>query len=530
MLSVSNSLPVSNYSVKVVSEANGSIFNPQTNSRVRLTLPSSLGMVDMHSSFLQFKYRVVPPAISQEATPADRRDCYNMVMSNDQGVEQIIKNLRVSIDNKPVEEIQNYNVLHKFKKDYSEDNAQKSLDSIFDKSIQKDGTSSGYYCRTLTNATPLATYNEPQKHIIKLGCSGVLSLPVGLPILATGKVDIEFELEDANRVLACATAHTDLLCEDGQTSAGGIFTTVDVSFTDGTTRYDAHGFTNAADCPFAVGNTVRVRGDVTGGNALDFRRLVTGVADVGGRVRITFADSDAGGANNAAITNVNVSALIGIDDATGAPRASQYSYEVSEVEYVVRSIEMPPPYLGSLQKRIQQNSFEMDIPTYTSYIDTLQAGIQKQTINVPAFSSRVKSVLSVPITANQAGFRFNRAGVLDNIRNFQAQIGTRREPNRAIDMTNTSGTLHAYPSQEYLHELKKVLTANNIGLRSLREHERNFVMCRSLSSMGGSEDLSDKGFRFDVEYSQNPLAKNVFSFVYHLKRLTITPAGLEIMG
>ena len=193
MLSVSNSLPVSNYSVKVVSEANGSIFNPQTNSRVRLTLPSSLGMVDMHSSFLQFKYRVVPPAISQEATPADRRDCYNMVMSNDQGVEQIIKNLRVSIDNKPVEEIQNYNVLHKFKKDYSEDNAQKSLDSIFDKSIQKDGTSSGYYCRTLTNATPLATYNEPQKHIIKLGCSGVLSLPVGLPILATGKVDIEFE-------------------------------------------------------------------------------------------------------------------------------------------------------------------------------------------------------------------------------------------------------------------------------------------------------------------------------------------------
>ena len=55
MLSVSNSLPVSNYSVKVVSEANGSIFNPQTNSRVRLTLPSSLGMVDMHSSYLQFK-------------------------------------------------------------------------------------------------------------------------------------------------------------------------------------------------------------------------------------------------------------------------------------------------------------------------------------------------------------------------------------------------------------------------------------------------------------------------------------------
>ena len=534
MLSVSNSLPVSNYSVKVVSEANGSVFNPQTNSRVRLTLPSSLGMVDMHSSYLQFKLRVVPPVSSQAAAAGDRRDCYNMVMSNDQGAEQIIKNLRVSIDNKPVEEIQNYNVLHKFKKDYSEDNAQKTLDSVFDKSIQKnDG--SGYYCRSLVNGTPLATYNQPQKHIVKLGCSGVLSLPVGLPVLATGKVDIEFELEDADRVLACATQHRDLVCDNGVTTGAGIFTSVDITPTDGGTRYDRLGFSSVDinTCPFAVGNTIRVVGNVAGGNNLDFHRLVTAVAIQGGKVRVTFADSPAGGAAGAAITGILLTAVIGRGvngDNVGALNATQYSYEVSEVEYVVRSIEMPPPYLGSLQKRIQQNSFEMDIPTYTSYIDTIQPAITKQTINVPAFSSRVKSVLSVPLLSAQVPYEFNRNGQLDGIRSFQAQIGTRREPNRAIEMSNTSSTIHRYASQEYLHELKKVLTANGIGLRSLKQHATNFVMCRSLSSMGGSEDLSDKGFRFDVEYNSNPSAKNVFSYVYHLKRLTITPAGLEIMG
>ena len=96
-------------------------------------------------------------------------------------------------------------------------------------------------------------------------------------------------------------------------------------------------------------------------------------------------------------------------------------------------------------------------------------------------------------------------------------------------MTNTANTQHAYASQEYLHELKKLLKANGIGLRSLREHRDNFVLCRSLSAMGGSEDLSSKGFRYDIEYSQNPVAKNMFSFVYHLKRIEITPSGLVIM-
>lgn len=530
MLSVSNSLPVSNYSVKVVSEANGSVFNPATNSRVRLTLPSSLGMVDMHSSYLQFKFRVVPPAISQVAVAADRRDCYNMVLSNKQGIEQVIKNLRVSIDNKPVEEIQNYNVLHKFKKDFSEDNAQQTLDSTFDRAIQRTGNGGlGYFCRTLTNGTPLATYNQPLKHIAKLGCSGVLSLPVGLPVLATGKVDIEIELEDADKVLECASSHVDLTCEDGVTTAAGIFTTVDLSYTDGTTRYDNLGFSSSADCPFAVGNTIRIRASVAGGNTLDFRRLVTAVTDIGSVVRVTFDDSDAGGANAAAITGINISALIGVDVANNV-RASQYSYEISEVDYVVRSIEMPPPYLQSLQKRIQQNSFQMDVPTYSSYIDTIQSAIPKQTINIPAFSSRVKSVLSIPITSAQGRFRFNRSGQHDNIRNFQAQIGTRREPNRAIDMTNTTTPTQQYASQEYLHELKKLLASNGIGLRSLRKHRENFVMCRSLSAMGGSEDLSSKGFRYDLEYTAGPaVAKNVYSFVYHTKRLEITPAGLEIM-
>ena len=172
----------------------------------------------------------------------------------------------------------------------------------------------------------------------------------------------------------------------------------------------------------------------------------------------------------------------------------------------------------------------MDIPTYSSYLGTLQAAINRQTINIPTFSSRVKSVLSVPVQAAQLDYGHSRRGALDNIRNYQAQIGSRREPSRAVDLTNTTLSTSQYASQEYLHELKKLLHANGVGVRSLRFHRENFAMCRSLSAMGGSEDLSDKGFRYDIEYNAAPTAKNVFSFVYHLKRIMVTPAGLQVMG
>ena len=43
MLSVSNSLPVSNYATSVVSLASGSVFKPKSNSKIRIEPPSQFG-------------------------------------------------------------------------------------------------------------------------------------------------------------------------------------------------------------------------------------------------------------------------------------------------------------------------------------------------------------------------------------------------------------------------------------------------------------------------------------------------------
>lgn len=532
MLSVSNSLPVSNYATSVVSLASGTTFKPKSNGKIRIDLPASLGMIDFHSSYLQFKLKVVPPPLSQDGTAANRRDVYNMNFSNDMGVEQVVRDLRVLVDNKPVEEIQNYNVLSQFKQSFTDDNAKKCLDATFNHSqLGRDTTiNHGFFNHSYNASTPAVSYDGVGlKQICKLECSGVLSLPVGFPVLATGKVGIEINLEDADKVLKPYGEVGSVACEDGVTSAGGALGVFDISLVNGN-NYDGYKWSDNTNCPYAIGNTVRVRATSANGTTVNVLRLVTAVAMNANNIRVTVADVFGGAGGNAqAVTGITLKPEVGIDE-NGATRAVQYDYEISEVEYIVRSIDMPPPYLQSLQKRIQADAFQMDIPTYSSYLDNIQSGMRQQSITIPCYSSRVKTVVSIPVRSSSNPYHYLRNGVIDGLRNFQAQIGTRREPSRPVDLTNTTVSNAQYCSQEYLHELKKVFKANGDGVRTLKKWRGNFAFPRSLSAMGGSEDLSDKGFRYNIEYNQDPEAKNVYTFVYHTKRLQITPSGLQIFS
>ena len=82
-----------------------------------------------------------------------------------------------------------------------------------------------------------------------------------------------------------------------------------------------------------------------------------------------------------------------------------------------------------------------------------------------------------------------------------------------------------------MEELTKTLNAVGIGERSLARWRDNFVFGRRLGAMGGSEDLSEKGFRWEITYNTNTnSAKNVYNFVSMVKRLQIVPTGVNIFG
>ena len=79
--------------------------------------------------------------------------------------------------------------------------------------------------------------------------------------------------------------------------------------------------------------------------------------------------------------------------------------------------------------------------------------------------------------------------------------------------------------------MTKSLEASGLKERSLVNWRKSFVFGRSLSYAGGSEDLTDKGFRWEIQYNTNSnSAKLCYNYVHSIKRLQIVPTGVNIFG
>ena len=528
MLKVSNSLPIANYSQVVISDNSGATFKPKTNSRIRINLPSTLGMVDFHSSHIQFDLKVVP-----HAGFGTTNNTFMVGFGNRQGATQVVRDLMIRVDGKPLETITNYNILDKVRKDFANDLTKNNIESVFSHGTLATENPSNFVQTWDTTSGTYAYNNVAQKQQISLDLSGMLSLKTGFPIVASGDVEIEIILEDSENVLEQKQSLEGVACADINAGADGSLPAIII--TDIAGANTGYGLTTS---PFAIGNIVKIVG-LQGGVAFtrylkiggNTTTIVATVSVALGAVATTFDD-------NGVLTELVMTPIFNVADpanATTAPVAKtteEWSYEVSNVEYVVRSIEMPPPYLNALQKRIQGEGLVMDCPTYTMYLANLNENVGRQSLLVPCYSSRVKGIVSVPIASNQTNYEYDRQGKIDGCANFQAKIGSRVEPQRPVDLTNWTGdTTHQYHSQEYIQELTKTLVATGIGERSLVNWRDNFIFPRSLSAMGGSEDLSEKAFRWEVQYLTNVVEpKNVYNFVNMVRRIQIVPTGVMIFG
>ena len=529
MLKVSNSIPISNYSQVVISDNAGATFKPKTNSRVRLNLPSSLGMIDFHSSYIQLNTQTIANATHLTT------NTYKMGWGNRQGVNQIIRDLIIRVDGRALETITNYNVLDKAQRDYANDLTLNNLESTWTHAtLQPDNPS--YSCTDWdTSQTPnVCNFNNiSTKNQLQLDLSGLLSMKTGFPIVAAGNVEIEFILEDAENCLVPLHNMNALSIENVVSSATGTIT--DIVLAD---AFGVHGFT-AGDNPYVAGNVMGFQGK-NGGNTTTryFRVGAETSVTAGEKINIPSGDFIAGFLpNSLTYTDCTITPMFNttwVSDSVGptAITSGQWNYEVSNVEFVARAIEMPPPYVSALQKRIQGEGMILDCPTYSMYLSNIQQNLIKQSLLVPCYGSRVKGVVSVPVASVQTPYRFDRNGKVDGLREYQAKIGSRVEPQRPVDLSNwTLDTTHQYHAQEHIQELTKTLSAVGIGERSLTRWRDNFLITRRLGAMGGSEDLSEKGFRWEIQYNTNTnSAKNAYNFVSMVRRIQILPTGVSIFG
>jgi len=552
------SLPVANYSTRIISDAAGSVFDPQNNSRVRINIPPSVAMVDPFNSYIQCDMKVNAPAEAGGA--ASGVNTFKMALSNSCGAEQIMRNIRITMDQRGVETVQNANVLEQFRRAYETDVATKGIDSVFSHGSDYVSQNPTPFVEAYdAEAGTMTMNNIATTQVLRPKTSGLLTSKTGLPLFLTGAMAIEWDLETSANVLEpvgsgiASSVPVDNITSSAGGEIGGATELLEVTLQQATDpKYAGYswGSTNAevlAGNPFAVGNVVIVtlENATLGAGTQTFYRRVNALTINGGNGKLQIQlDTAIGGLGNAvACTNLTIQAPLGYSGVSGVGGSTDkgaltastqaYTYEISNVAYVARVIELPPAYRAGAARRVAQDGgFQMDVISWSNYVNNVLENVSVQSHLVPSYLSRVRSVISIPVAAAQTDYESDRGGAVGNVATYQSVIGNRREPQRPVSITNwTSDTVRQFPAQEHLAELVKALSAAGIDCKSLRAFRENFAMARSLSYQGSSESLMDRGYRVEMTHTSNVVsAKTLQTFVCFIRRLAVTlEQGLMVM-
>tara|TARA_R110000824_G_scaffold198522_6_gene382543 strand:+ start:6402 stop:8069 length:1668 start_codon:yes stop_codon:yes gene_type:complete len=554
MLRVSTDMPVSNYSVVIPAE-NGVSF--KENNVIRFRIPQQLGFIDCYTSYLQFDLTL-------------RNNTMKGRLASDSKGNSVIRMLRIMADGHVLEEIDNFNVLADLHSNYGYDLGELEL-----RDVMEGGSGNSSFADGLNNATALTDTSVNNKNVkvcLPLNLSGILGSKQALPLVAMGDVELEITLEEDERAICGIQRQFLSSTYAGQVLANGVpLTNITLlANRQGGTPFGATAARNAEyetdweqsvdfvagavgdDCPWIVGQRIAIlRNDGTAIAALAdvpitaISYAVPGGGFLDGGIRLTFAGIDpAITATEAFIVKV----VKGTSNSTLA-----LSYEVNMPEYVARVVVPPSDYMADLQAQIVNEGYAVDIHTWTTYrehnVSRPAGSASADTIEVPCYGSRAKAVLCVPVSSTNpknldnasaviaSGGKFDFKGVFNNFKDYQFQIGEKRVPTRRVSCVPTNYR-QEFVSQEQLTELTKALRASGIGVHNLRNYKKDFVIGRSLSAYGGTTDLRMKGLRLyvdgagvnpDTGVNQTIAEINWYNFVANVKRMVITPAGLEIL-
>ena len=459
---------------------------------------------------------------------------------------------------------------------------------------------------------PVANGVKKVKMVVPLSCCGLFSNLEVVPLMALGdNLDVEIRFAPNSEVVKLYNRQASTI--NGEEGNVGDFKTIipvtaktfvdDENIITGTAGANAtyeltmpyKGFSSAGDIPIQVGECVQlltaigVQGAGTPDGTSGDTALVTDNGGVGGDTNLTgvvkvvsiarlatsavvdnpnqlvlkIATTDAADTllANGAATVIALKKVRPTNHAGGqfpaeiAPTITKIQY--SNVELFMQKVMPPAAYVAQLQKQLASpGGFQMDIHTWTTYKSTLLQKVSNQTIEIPAYQSRAKSVLVVPRVGQQTpalpasmdnaitddavaarpryDFRGKHAGLAD----YQFQINNGlRVPTRPVNLEVMNGSFD-HLAAEHLIQITQALGSSNIGVKSIKEAKDDFVMGRQLSKYGGTTNLNS-AMRVYVNYAPNlanpdqsqPLARlQPISFVNHINRVAVNASGLQVFN
>ena len=594
MYQPSSNMPIENYSIVQPSTQQRTFTE---NNICRFSVPfNSLPFFDPHNSYLQL-------LMESDATT-------KLELNGDASV--LVKYLRLSVNGVVLEEIDEYNQIARLYNVYGNDDSSRAHSAVFTNDSSEGMTSglmgnqsAGVAAVPADNTAPMNTPNAPLavangvkkvKMVVPLSCCGLFSNLEVVPLMALGdNLDIEIRFAPNSEVVKLYNRQSGVV--GGSEGNLGDFKTIipvvsktiadnDNVITGGggthasyTLQMPYKGFSSAGDIPIQAGECVQLltavgvqgavdTGLVTDGNGANIAGIVKVVSvarlatsnplvDNPNQLILKVTSTDGtdvllanGGDNVIALkkvrpTNQDGTALPPLV----APTITRIQY--TNVELYFQKVMPPAQYVESLKKQLQSpQGFQMDLHTWTCYKSTLLQAVRNQTIEIPAYQSRAKSVLVIPRVGQQTpqlpadmdnqitddntavrpryDFRGKHAGLADY--QFQVNNGI-RVPTRPVNLEVMNGSFN-HLSAEHLIQLTQSLGASNIGVKSIKEAKDDFVMGRQLSKYGGTTNLNS-AMRVYVNYSTDtqPLPKlQPITFVNHINRVAVNASGLQVFN
>lgn len=510
MYSVSKEMPLSSY--QIVSPCdNQSDF--KAGQIVRFNIPRQVEYFDAHLSKVQFNCRT---------SGAN----YKMAFSSDKaGVASMIDMVRISQGGRVISEIQEYATLQHFIKSYENTLSTAQVDALtkgcVDTGLTSDTQTFASSNSVLvgqglnrTGETSMTDAEQDVKFQLTLDFVSLFEELHVVPMLMLGDVLVELRLVQENSHIMKVLPST------GFTHSCTAVTTAD---TEITLAPPFTGFTNLSDSPFVVGMSVKTASETAEYEITSLsQEQSTGVITIGLGSAI-----DAGDNGNATF---KITKGTNADATVVAPE-----FILSKAEMLLQVVKPPESYVASMMKQVESEGMIIDLDSFTTYRNTIQANIKSQTITIPTTQARAKAVISIPRAGNQSVAYeltnvsdFRHEGVYDSLKSYRSQYNGNYYPNAPITLDQFLGDWH-FP-QEHVREVEKTFESMGIPLRSIECLKQNFAICRGLSQFGSSTDLTATPINVYVDYSTNsPVVKDVISYVAHKVRVMITPMGVEVM-
>ena len=579
----SDKIQVGQTDVSVPSE-NG--LNYRSGGKIDLYIPPTSKFVDLSQSRLKMNVSFALP--TESATSGLLRT----QLDAQTGLHSLIRSIRIFSGRKTalLEEIEGSDILTALRFDYeTNDNLRKKraiTEGATDydpacrgtlgntKTIQGNCFSNQYFS-TITGDSPTLTASFGTESANELKTvKAELHLNTGLfrneavfPALLTDGLFIEILLQEKKKVFRKLDSvardrslrlnpmfHSVNGSESGSATSGSL---VDGGKTSSFFVTRDNNMTSTNVFPFVVGqkfSLVSYDDAVINGSVGTITQIeqVTSASTTPAKIKVTHSEitSDLG----FTIGGSNASRVFMVDRTPETATSYDIDYTVSDVELIVKQIQVPDGYEQSMMGMMKEGgTINYDYRTFTNYRYSQLSGDNVANVRLPLIESRATSILCIPTDAsNYSGkqllagdttyvehrdsedvivrsVRSGLVGISDNLQDYQFIYDGKINPSRKVDVSKISSKTSI--SQQWCIEAEKALAMADIEPLSFRQFQSNFFVGRALAlGKNAVYDARGKDFNLQLEYTGAEQTKSKLwnNYVSHIRRLEIKNGGLMV--